>query len=100
MLDKFKRYWFLVSALLIAILYILWDKRGRTIGELVSEAQKQKLLNEMTSINEQARRSGADYDKAMSRYAELKRLHPEFFNGNGSATKQPPISQPGNGTTH
>ncbi len=79
LIDWIKRYWFGVSALALAILYVMFDRRGRTIQKLVADARANQLGLELMKVREKAKGTGDDYVKAMEKYRELKRLHPELF---------------------
>jgi hypothetical protein len=66
---------FAVMSISLVFIYMLYQRRGRSIVELHSEAQKQLLAQELLSIKEQAARSEDDQKKALERYSELKLRH-------------------------
>lgn len=89
-MEKLKYYLFAVGAFALAVLYYLYDRRGRQIEQLVLDAQKQLLGQQLESIRDQALRSEADHEKAMDRYARLKQRHAELLERLGLPTSKPP----------
>jgi hypothetical protein len=75
MTDRIKGYIFFGLAVALAVLYYLYDRRGRQMDALLLEAQKQLLGQQLRSIQEQASKEGVEREKALERYESLKRLH-------------------------
>jgi chromosome condensin MukBEF complex kleisin-like MukF subunit len=77
--QKFAQYWFLASSVLLAVIYLLYQRRGRTIEQLRLDAQKQLLAKQLSDIREQARGSQEDFYAAMDKYNQLKKTHSELL---------------------
>jgi hypothetical protein len=99
MKEIFLKYWFAVSAIALALLYFLYDRRGRQIGELQMDAKKQLLGQELQALQEQAGRSQEDYVKAMGKYSLLKLRHADLFKQLGISLSSDNSDKPGNGST-
>jgi hypothetical protein len=87
MIEWMKKYWFLVSAVLLACLYAMYNRRGRTIDQLIYDAKKMLLWRELERIKEQTQGSGKDHDKALEAYVALKRRHAELLSRLGITAK-------------
>lgn len=74
-MENVKKWVFVAMSMSLAFLYYLYARRGRSLAELQTEAQKQLLAQELISIKEQAARSKADHEKALERYSQLKLRH-------------------------
>lgn len=91
--DAFLKYWFAASTLILAVLYLLYDRRGRTIQELQDEAQKQMLAQKLLTIRDKAQRSDDDAIQAKQDYEDLKRRHADLIQRYGvgpDTTPEPP----------
>lgn len=102
MIDSFtewlKKWWFLCSAILIAGLWYLLDRRGRTIQDLNERAKLNLLSNELKRIKEDVANDQTNANKALNDYAELKRRHAELFKRLGIGGDKP--NPPGNPSPH
>lgn len=94
-LDKIYRFGFLISTLGLVVLYFFYDRQGRAIGELKSQAEQQLLAQKLQAVREQAGRSQDDYNEAMENYATLKRRHADLLNKLGILPDTQP-NPPGN----
>ncbi len=77
--DKALSAWFLISALALAVLYLMVDRRNRTIGQLKMDAEKQVLAQKLVTIRNDAMRSDDHYAKAMEDYSNIKRRHADLL---------------------
>lgn len=73
--DTFLKYWFIGSAILLAILYILLDRKSRQLSKAISDAQTALIAQKLEAISEQSKGSQEDYEKAKNEYEALKRRH-------------------------
>ncbi len=76
--DAFHKYWFLASSIVVAILTSLVFYRGRKIKELVGQIQVDKLKQKIETINREAIKDEATFNKSMQSYEDIKRRHPEL----------------------
>lgn len=77
--DKALAAWFVISAVALAALYLLVDRRNRTISQLKMEAEKQVLAQKLVGIRQKATQGGENYAKAMEEYRGVKRRHAELL---------------------
>lgn len=84
--DTFLKYWFSISAVGLAVLYLLYDRRGRTIDQLKDDARRQILAQQLVAIREQSERSEKDAEDAKLSYEGLKRRHADLLKQYGIST--------------
>lgn len=78
--DTFLKYWFIASALGLAILYMMLDRKGRQLSKALSDAQSSLLAEKLKQIKDQSQGSEEEYEKAKKEYEDLKRRHPNLLN--------------------
>lgn len=79
-IDSFiHRWWFAASSVALAIIYFLYQRRGRTIDDLHAEAQKQLLAQKLSAIKERAALSQSEASNASQEYARLKSRHADLL---------------------
>lgn len=92
--DTFVKYWFILTAALIPVVYWLLDKKGRTIEQLRSDLIMQKMSAKVTILKEKSLKSDQDFKEALDEYEKLKKQYPdifdniEFINAPGSTRNQ------------
>jgi hypothetical protein len=84
--QVFLKYWFIGSALALALLYVLFQRRGQKLDAAYAEAQKQLLAIELIKIRERSQKSNEEYLKAIDDYHRLKSRHPELISRYGLFT--------------
>lgn len=94
MKDTLAKIWFTLSSLLLVVIYFLYDKRGRTIRELKSQAALNQLGASLKSIEEKSKESDESYEKAKQEYLALKLRHAEFLKrySRGNDEPKPPTA--------
>lgn len=77
--DFISKWYFLISAAGLALLYFLFDKRGQTIRQLHEDVQIAKLGEKLEGLKERAQQSDEKFKESADQYNDLKRKHPELF---------------------
>lgn len=73
------KYWFYASALALAVLYFLNDRRGRRIDQLIEDAQRAKLGQALVDIQNKANQSQEDFEHAQSDYEAIRNRHADLL---------------------
>lgn len=81
--DFIKRWWFMLSSVALAVLYVMYDKRGRAISQVKADAERQILGAKLEGIREQSTKSRRDFDNAAKKYDDLKRTHADVLRRHG-----------------
>jgi hypothetical protein len=79
-METIKKYWFLISTVLLAIVYFVLDKRNRDLEYTISELRRKGLLEQLKKIEEKSKGSEKEYDQALKEYTNLKRRHGVLIN--------------------
>ena len=81
MINKLKTYWILGSTLVIAILILLFQRRGQKIRDLQREQVTTKLDEKLKDLKDNVDQGEKDYAKALQHYRNLRdaynKLNPE-----------------------
>lgn len=80
----FSKWWIPTSVVLIATLYFLLDRRGRTIEQLKNEVNSLQIKNKLAKLTEEANKDETAFKHKLDYYNELKRKHSEL---SGNKTK-------------
>lgn len=81
--DFVRRWWFALSSVALAILYVLYDKRGRRMDEIKADAERQVLGAKLQGIREQSTKSREDFNNAVKNYEDLRRIHGDVLKRHG-----------------
>lgn len=93
MAEKLAKWWSVASIFAVAVLYFLFDRRGKKMADLQEEVKREKIGRELQALAEQADRSTDDYIAARERYRALKSRHPELWGS--SAAVRPSVDSGG-----
>lgn len=78
--KDFVAKWYLIgSSLAIAILVILFQRRGTKIKDLQFQIQRDKLGAQLKEINDKEIADEKAFQQSRDAYLTLKRRHPEHF---------------------
>lgn len=92
--DTFLKVWFALSVVTLGLLYLFFDKRGRAITQLKSDAQRQLLGQKLVAISEKTKQSEEDANEARDDYEALKRRHADLLQQFGIFTGGVPAPKP------
>ena len=73
-----QKWWFLISSIIIAILYYAFVNRSKAISDLTQQIQLDKLGKELDNLNKESEKSDAKAQESSKKYTDLKRRHPEL----------------------
>lgn len=77
--QQILKYWFIASSLALVVLYLLFDKRGREINQLHTDAQTALLAQQLADIKQRSTLSEEHYEKASQDYASLRARHGQLL---------------------
>jgi hypothetical protein len=83
MKDKLLRYWFIFSSLALAVMYFLFDRRGRKLHEALMDAERAKLNAKINKIVEKASESREGYERANEEYEVIKSRYSDVLRRHG-----------------
>jgi hypothetical protein len=90
MIDSIKqnilKYWFYISSFSLAILWLLFDKRGRELQQVKNDAQRMILSQKLLNIKSQSEKGQEEYEKAIKSYNDLRSRHGDILLKLGIAT--------------
>jgi len=83
MLDKIKSYWLIISTALLALFYILWQRRGDSLADVKYQLRRERLSNELEK-DKQAVSTATDKQKTdKEAYEALKRKYGSIVDKHG-----------------
>ena len=60
-IENIKKYWWIALSLAIVVLYFMYQRRGRRIGELTYDVLKERLGHKVEAVREKLKAQEKDY---------------------------------------
>ncbi len=77
--ERLLKYWFIISSILIGVMYFIIDNRNRRLSKAVADVQTSKLAGKLEDIKSRAIESERDYEEYQNQYDSLKRQHADLL---------------------
>lgn len=75
--EWLSKYWFLISSAALAVLYFVYNRQNKRLGDLLQEIQGAKIEATLKNKKDAADRAEAEHQASSSAYADLKRRYDE-----------------------
>lgn len=73
--ETIQKYWFLISSAALAVLYFIYNRQNKRLGELLRDVQGAKIEAALKTKKDAVDKAEAEHQEASSAYADLKRRH-------------------------